>query len=54
MGTRGQNEPDIAHLCILPQLIKVLQWMVHGADSLIQSPGVLDTSLVIFSNIFWD
>ena len=43
-GRRGLNEPDIAHLGIFPQLIKVLKWMVHGVN--LQS-----TSLVMFSNI---
>ena len=54
--TSGSNGPDITHLGILPQLIKVLQWMVHGVNLQIfmQSLGVLETSLVIFNNIFWD
>ena len=42
-------------LGLLPQSIKVLQWMVHGINLQIfmQSPGVLEINHVIFSNILW-
>ena len=35
--------------------MKVLQWMVHGVNLQIfmQSPGLLETRLVIFSHILW-
>ena len=38
--TRGPNGSDIAHLSILPQSIKVLQWMLYGVNLQIfmQSP----------------
>ena len=50
---RGPNGPDITHLGILPQSIKVLQQMVHGITLQIfmQSPGVLDTISWRFSYI---
>ena len=52
---RGLKGPNIAYLCILLQSVKVLRWMVHGVNLQIfmQSPGLLETRLVILSNILW-